>query len=245
MGYTRSTEALILKTHDIGEADRLCILLTKDFGRIAARARAVRKLTSRHGGSLLPLQYVTVELAESGSSYTVARAVCIDSHDACRKDFARFLAAEQMVNLLLKHLEDATPVPTLFHLASDFLTLQKTYPPAFLFSAFALAFFHEIGTLPSLRHSIITHVPLSSQDPLVVSRRFEGICLQEEDPAGRALSAGARELLWNIEESSLRCLPSLDPSLLQEFTSIVASLVGTTLPVPMRAGSSSAVTPTW
>ena len=58
MAHSESVEAVVLKTYDVGEADRFCIVLTKERGRIAARARGVRKLTSKMGGSLLPLHHV-------------------------------------------------------------------------------------------------------------------------------------------------------------------------------------------
>ena len=43
MGRLHLCEALVLKTYDIGDADRLCILLTNTRGRIAVVAKGVRK----------------------------------------------------------------------------------------------------------------------------------------------------------------------------------------------------------
>ena len=59
MPQSQTYEALILQSHDVGEADRFLILFTRERGRLAARARAVRKPKSKMGGSLLPLKLAT------------------------------------------------------------------------------------------------------------------------------------------------------------------------------------------
>ena len=64
MSRTRSVEAIILRTIDIGDADRFCILFTKEAGRKGARARGVRKTMSRLGGLLLPFRHLRIDLAE-------------------------------------------------------------------------------------------------------------------------------------------------------------------------------------
>ncbi|WP_396954780.1 DNA repair protein RecO, partial [Nocardioides sp. J9] len=45
-------EAIVLRTHKLGEADRIITLLTRDNGRIRAVAKGVRRTTSRWGSRL-------------------------------------------------------------------------------------------------------------------------------------------------------------------------------------------------
>jgi len=40
------TEAIILKTADLGEADRLLTIYSKEFGKIKVIARGVKKVSS-------------------------------------------------------------------------------------------------------------------------------------------------------------------------------------------------------
>jgi DNA repair protein RecO len=247
MGRTHSTDAIVLRAHDIGEADRLCILLTEDFGRIAARARAVRKLTSKNGGSILPLQYSTIDLAEGSAGYTVTRAVCKETHDVCRNNLACFLYAEQAVYLLMRHIEDRVPVPSLFVLLRDFLGACHYHSPKLLFSVFSLAFFHELGLLPSLRHSIVSHTAFTHDDIIVLSKRWHGLCLYEEDAFGRVLSPALLQALLHAVEHPFHDLSFFSSETTQEFISTAASLFepGAIAPLPVNVGSSSGVTPTW
>ena len=47
-----TTEAIVLRTSSLGEADRLITLLTPGLGKLRAAARGVRKPTSKLGGHL-------------------------------------------------------------------------------------------------------------------------------------------------------------------------------------------------
>ena len=58
----RTTEGIILKKIDVGEADALYVLYTKDCGKITAHARGVRKQGAKLRGHLEPLSWSTVRL---------------------------------------------------------------------------------------------------------------------------------------------------------------------------------------
>jgi DNA repair protein RecO (recombination protein O) len=55
---------VVLRTHKLGEADRIITLLTRERGLVRAVARGVRKTTSRFGGRLEPFMHVDLQLAE-------------------------------------------------------------------------------------------------------------------------------------------------------------------------------------
>ena len=57
-------EAIVLRTHKLGEADRIITLLTRQHGRVRAVAKGVRKTTSRWGSRLEPFTHVDLQLAE-------------------------------------------------------------------------------------------------------------------------------------------------------------------------------------
>jgi DNA repair protein RecO (recombination protein O) len=56
-------EAVVLRTHKLGEADRIITLLTRQHGRVRAVAKGVRKTTSRWGSRLEPFTHVDLQLA--------------------------------------------------------------------------------------------------------------------------------------------------------------------------------------
>ena len=53
-------EAVVLRTHRLGEADRIIVSLTRSHGQVRAVARGVRRTTSRFGARLEPFSLVDV-----------------------------------------------------------------------------------------------------------------------------------------------------------------------------------------
>jgi DNA repair protein RecO (recombination protein O) len=67
-------EAIVLRTHKLGEADRIITLLTRQHGRVRAVAKGVRRTTSRFGSRLEPFTHVDLQLAEGRSLDTITQA---------------------------------------------------------------------------------------------------------------------------------------------------------------------------
>jgi len=64
----------VLRTHKLGEADRIVTLLTRQHGRVRAVAKGVRRTTSRFGSRLEPFTHVDLQLAEGRSLDTITQA---------------------------------------------------------------------------------------------------------------------------------------------------------------------------
>jgi len=61
-GRAYSTEAVVLRSMRLGEADRVLHLYTEAHGRVGAVAKGVRKTMSRFGARLEPLSHVDLVL---------------------------------------------------------------------------------------------------------------------------------------------------------------------------------------
>src|SRR5256714_448707 len=101
---TYKTEAVVLRSIRLGEADRVLHVYTLDRGRVGAVAKAVRKTTSRFGARLEPLSHVELMLHQGqGELQTVTGAELIHSHQAAREDYYRLsvglIGAEAMLRL--------------------------------------------------------------------------------------------------------------------------------------------------
>lgn len=59
-----TTEALILRTYKLGEADRIVVFLTSDRGKKRGVAKGARRTRSRFGGALEPLTHAGVTYFE-------------------------------------------------------------------------------------------------------------------------------------------------------------------------------------
>jgi recombinational DNA repair protein (RecF pathway) len=152
MSRTRSLNAVVLRTHDVGEADRFCIFLTAEEGKIAARAAGVRKLTSRMGASLVPFAEVRVMLRESSSGNYVSSAQRIE--DGGVLSLSGFGQASEGVELLLRLLQDGEAVPGVFPLTLEFFSACRL-DVADAFPRFALRLLHLLGHLPAEESNLL------------------------------------------------------------------------------------------
>lgn len=91
-------EGVVLRTHKLGEADRIITLLTRDHGQVRAVAKGVRRTTSKFGARLEPFSIVDVQFHKGRSLDIVTQVETIFSHgEALARDFALFTPATVMV----------------------------------------------------------------------------------------------------------------------------------------------------
>ncbi len=88
----------MLRTHKLGEADRIITLLTREHGRVRAVAKGVRKTTSRWGSRLEPFTHVDLQLAEGRNLDVVTQAETLDPFAAgLGRDYERYTAGSVML----------------------------------------------------------------------------------------------------------------------------------------------------
>ncbi|WP_243060979.1 DNA repair protein RecO [Nocardioides sp. SR21] len=91
-------EAIVLRTHKLGEADRIITLLTRNHGRVRAVAKGVRRTTSRFGSRLEPFTHVDLQLAEGRNLDTVTQAETLTPYSkGLGLDYDRYTAGTVML----------------------------------------------------------------------------------------------------------------------------------------------------
>lgn len=97
MGLYRD-EGIVLRTHKLGEADRIVSFLTRNHGKVRAVAKGVRKTKSRFGSRLEPPTHLQLQLYEGRSDlHIVDQAETIDHFGAIRTDLDRLTRAVSML----------------------------------------------------------------------------------------------------------------------------------------------------
>lgn len=97
---------VVLRTHPLGEADRIVTLLTRSNGRVRAVARGVRRTASKFGARLEPMSLVDVQLHEGRSLDTVTQAESLFAFGAdLALDYPRWTTAQ----VLCETAERLTP----------------------------------------------------------------------------------------------------------------------------------------
>ena len=114
----KKTEAIILDTTDVFDADRSLLLFSREFGKVRARAKGVRKSTSRLTGHLLLYIPTQLELVESGGWYLVTQAQILSHYASVEtypKDVLRFLRqATILAEAVNKLFVDNDPHPAVY-----------------------------------------------------------------------------------------------------------------------------------
>ena len=121
---TFKTEAVVLRSLRLGEADRVLHLYTEDRGRIGAVAKGVRRVKSRFGGRLEPLSRVKLVLHEGrGDLCTITAADTVHAHATLREKRASIERATDACDAVLRLFDAAEPNRPAYNLLCHELAL--------------------------------------------------------------------------------------------------------------------------
>ena len=91
-------EAVVLRTHKLGEADRIITVLTRHHGRVRAVAKGVRRTQSKFGARLEPFMHVDLQLSTGRNLDIVTQAETLDSSVASiAADYTRYTVGTAML----------------------------------------------------------------------------------------------------------------------------------------------------
>jgi DNA repair protein RecO (recombination protein O) len=196
-GRAYSTEAVVLRTIRLGEADRVLHLYTEAHGRVGAVAKGVRKTMSRFGARLEPLSHVELVLHRGrGELQTVTAAQLVRSHRAAREDYYRFSVGMIGAEAMLRLFSEEEANERAFTALTRFLDLLDETPHAAdrptldpLGLAFQLKLLWLAGYLPHVQTCTECG---AEQEPLVgYSTRAGGAVCARCAPATEALALAA------------------------------------------------------
>src|ERR1700751_5808641 len=86
-------EGVVLRTHKLGEADRIVVLMTAGHGKVRAVAKGVRKTKSRFGGRLETPRHVRRRLYQGRDLDVINQAETLDHYRLLREDLDRMADA--------------------------------------------------------------------------------------------------------------------------------------------------------
>jgi DNA repair protein RecO (recombination protein O) len=145
-------EAVVLRTHPLGEADRIITLLTKDRGRIRAVAKGVRRTKSRFGARLEPFMVVDVQCYEGRNLDTVTQAESLATYgQTIARDYAVYTAATVMVETAERLTEEHEPSTQQYRLLAGALRSLGggEHDPGLVLDAYLLRSLAVAGWAPS------------------------------------------------------------------------------------------------
>ena len=155
---TYRDEAVVLRTHKLGEADRIVTVLSRRHGKVRAVAKGVRKTSSKFGARLEPFSQVDLQFATGRTLDVIVQAETIRAHSApLSRDYPGFTAGQVMVEaadrLVVEEHEPALRQYLLLAGALTALTggtVDGPRPPAMLMDSYLLRAVAIAGYAPAL-----------------------------------------------------------------------------------------------
>lgn len=129
MSHSAKLRAVVLRTVDYGERDRVVTLFSRERGKLSAFARGARSSRRRFGGALEPFTLLAAELTERGGDLWVLDDAGVErGFGNVRGDLARIACASYAVELSRELVRDAQPHEELFDGLVAYLTLLDGAP---------------------------------------------------------------------------------------------------------------------
>lgn len=105
--------AIVLRTHKLGEADRIVTMLTRGHGKVRAVAKGVRRTSSRIGARMEPFMLADVQLYEGRNLDIVSQVETREPYARrIAEDYSLFTAATAMVettDTIVDHEKEPAP----------------------------------------------------------------------------------------------------------------------------------------
>ncbi len=145
------TEAIVLRTMPLGEADRLVTLFSPNLGKFRATVRGARRMTSRLGGHVDVLNRVRLGLAHGRTIDVVTNAEAQETFGVLKGDLERLAPGMYLAELTDALLPELSPHPATYKLLLNCLrTLGDVPEPAIVLRYAELRLLEDAGYMPEL-----------------------------------------------------------------------------------------------
>lgn len=145
-------KALVIRTVDLSEHDKLLTLFTEEHGKITAVANGSRTLKSRYLAAAQLFCYASFVLYQKGDRYWVREVSLIESFFELRADLSRTALASYVCEVAGDVVEENAPEPEMLSLTLNTLyaIAHESYPLARIKAVFELRAASVLGFRPML-----------------------------------------------------------------------------------------------
>jgi DNA repair protein RecO (recombination protein O) len=220
-------EAIVLRTHKLGEADRIITLLTRQHGRVRAVAKGVRRTSSRWGSRLEPFTHVDLQLAEGRSLDVITQAETLTPFwGGIGDDYDRYTAGTVMLETADRLVsEEREPSPQQFLLLVGGLRAMAggRSAPSQVLDSYLLRSLAVAGWAPSFEHC----VRCGEEGPHRWFNPAAGgvLCAACRVPGSATPAAGTITVLGALLAGDWPVVEAADPRHLKEASGVVAAYV--------------------
>jgi DNA repair protein RecO (recombination protein O) len=197
-----TSEAVVLRTWPVHEADLIVSLFTRDYGRVRGVAKSALKSRKRFGGALEPMTVARAWFAERPRQELVRldQLEIIRSPLSLPVDSVRLAVLSFFAELLDEALPERDPQETVFRLAVAMLEQTTVEQPWMPLTYFQLWMTRLMGLLPDIGHCTVCREKLVAGE-ISFNTLGDGLfCAVHRNGSASELTADS----WQLAQRMLR-----------------------------------------
>jgi len=209
------TEAVVLRHIELGEADRLLTLFSRDAGILRAVAKGVRRIHSKKAGHLEPFTRVNLMLARTHDLWLVTQAVALDLYLPLHEDLVLTGEAAYVLELVDRFSYEEGENRTLYQLLVETLERLSSGDPIFTaVHFFELHLLDCVGFRPQLFNCVRCRDEIQPVDQFFSAALGGAVCPKCGNlvPDARPISMEALKYLRNFQRTAYTRLLQAVPS---------------------------------
>jgi DNA repair protein RecO (recombination protein O) len=197
-----TSEAVVLRTWPVHEADLIVSFFTRDYGRVKGVAKSALKSRKRFGGALEPMTVARAWFAERPRQELVRldQLEIVRSPLSAPVDHVRIAVLSFFAELLDEALPEHDPQETVFRLLLSVLDQTTVEQPWMPLTYFSLWMTRLMGLLPDIAHCTACGEPLQPAEISFNSLTDGLFCAIHRNGSANALSADS----WQLAQRMLR-----------------------------------------
>lgn len=206
------TEGIVLRVRNLGEADRIVTVYTKERGKLNTVARGARRIRNR---LLSPTQVFThgrYLIFPGKGLHNLSQAEIVHSGQILRDDLEKFAYASYITELLDASTAEEDPSEKIFSLLAGTLSLGEQGRFKLAVRAFEIRLMRDLGYEPELYQCLSCREAL--QNKLFFTEQGGVLCqnCQVHVPGSTPLTNGTWELMKRLLEWEFSRLKVLHPA---------------------------------
>ena len=205
------SDAIILKTYPLGEADRIVAFFSREHGKVRGVANGARKMKNRFGASLEPLTHSRIQFFEKENRdlVRIQSAEILDSPMALYADYDCAVFAGHLVDLTDRFLPEHQPHDAVFRLVRMMVQAAKDACPLDIAACyFEVWMLRLAGVFPDLFRCSVCSKSLNVAEERHLARGLQAvICAACDHSNGVALLADVPAVLYWVLKNRLEGKP--------------------------------------
>jgi DNA repair protein RecO (recombination protein O) len=208
----KESEAIVLRTYPLREADLLVTFFTRNEGKVRGVARSAKKSRKRFGGALEPLTFVRA-FYEDRERQELARLDALEvleSPLASEVSYARAVALAHIAELLDELLPDREASDAVFRLTLSVLNRLRGPEIWMPVTYFELWMTRLVGFLPDLSECVVCGRTLNGSRAWFHALADGLMCADDKRLASSEISSDSRALAGQMFRSPVESLSGLE-----------------------------------